>query len=1045
MKTVSGTFWLLLGLALAASLPVAGATNRVARSGEMLGGKPARQLLFDVTGVKTLVLSASGHSWGQAVWGEPVLVSADGARTRLTDLPPAAAQVGWGEFSTNRGPDGQALKIAGRVFTNGFFAHADSFLSFDLDAKFVRFESWVGINDTSRKQGKVVFEARDKEGFEWQQLVERMRRGFTRDCLASLRRALEQEQPRDRQRALRAVTLARQLEPFEKDFNGIRRALDTEPEPLRARLSELQGLVRDIRLLRLDAPLLFVRRHAYFAQHIYDDYIEWHPGGGIYVIENPAAPIEQQVVRPVIDPRTKATLGEGVYRDPELSFDARRLLFAFKGEKDGDTSIHEIGLDGSGLRRLTQPSRDCPCPEPPAGLIGKGHHDIAPSYLPDGRIVFLSTRTAGLVMCFNNFIATLHTMNADGSDLKCISVNNVSEFDPTVLPDGRILYGRWEYVDKTALYMQSLWTINPDGTQETALYKNNLAKPTAVLDARPVPGSPLIVASLTPHNGQAVGAIAMIDPRAGKNTLAAITNFTPEYPTEMDQGLRRGPSDPWPLDEDTVLIANNAESHGPHGVIELLDRFGFRFVIRREKDIACFSPMLIKPQPLPAARPALVKSGEPAKFLLHDVYQGLAGVKRGEVKRLRVLETTTRISGVPPGGRWWNQAFLVSWQGSYDVKNILGVVPVEEDGSAYFEAPPGKALYFQALDGDGRLVQSMRTFVQAAPGVTRSCQGCHVADDDAAPVHRENLPLALQKPASKIAAESWGQGFIDFPTMVQPVLDRNCVRCHGGEEGIASGYDYSGGWTWAFSIAYETMLKNTLTGFLNCNNASVKTAEILPPRTHGSGASPLAEELVNGHHGRLREMPSAERDLLLAWMDANCNYHGTWDYTTNATCESIVPLRDKLIAEMDKAGCLRCHQKEIGNDWVNLTSPEYSRILRAPLGKTADGLGLSWCRERKARQVRVPLVTQKIQPPDVFKPAQDEERDPDGEIFTPFADARAAGYRAMLAIIQSGREEALKKPRVDMPGAVVVGGKCRELPPLTPPQPPQLSRVPASK
>ena len=150
--------------------------------------------------------------------------------------------------------------------------------------------------------------------------------------------------------------------------------------------------------------------------------------------------------------------------------------------------------------------------------------------------------------------------------------------------------------------MQSLWTINPDGTQETALFKNNLAKPTAVLDARPVPGCGLIVATLTPHNGQSVGAIAMLDPKVGKNNLAALTNFTPEYPTEMDQGLTRGPCDPWPLDADTVLIANNAPEHGAHGVIELVDRYGFRFIIRREPDISCYAPMLIKPTPVPPVR-----------------------------------------------------------------------------------------------------------------------------------------------------------------------------------------------------------------------------------------------------------------------------------------------------------------------------------------------------------------------------------------------------------------------------------------------------------
>ena len=997
-------------------------TAQAVETQSLRGGEPAQHLVVDVTGWETLDLMATGYSWGQAAWCEPILQKSDGKTVRVADLTPAAVQVGWGSFSVNKGPDGKPLSVGGRQFTHGIFAHADSHVTYVLDGAYTRFEAWVGVNHTAEKRGRVVFAVRDDRDFQQRQVWEKLRRMFTREALAKLQRSLAKD-------GERMAELRRRLGEFERDFDELRRGLENDPKTVHARLEAFQALVGEIHRAKLTAPLLFVKHHPYFAAHIYDDHLTWHPGGGIHIIENPWAPMEQQIVRPVIDPTTKETLGEGVYRDPDISFDGKRMLFAFKGEAKGDTSIYEIGLDGTGLRRLTNPSRDGVCRERPTGLIGEGGHDYSPCYLPDGRIVFVSTRTAGLVMCFNNHIATLHTMNADGSDLKTISVNNVTEFDPAMLPDGRVLYGRWEYVDKTALYIQSIWTVNPDGSQETALFKNNLAKPTAVLDARPVPGSDLICASLTPHNGQSVGAIAMINLKLGKNNLAAITNFTPEYPTEMDQGLRRGPCDPCPLDEDFVLIANNAENHGPHGVIEMIDRFGFRTVIRREPDISCYSPMPIQPHRLPPVIPSMIKPREPAKFFVHDVYQGLDGVKRGEVKQLRVLETTSRVSGLPAGGRWWNQAFLVSWQGSYDVKNVLGVVPVEADGSAYFEAPPGKAIYLQALDKHGRLIQSMRTFVQAVPGVTRSCQGCHIKDDNIAPVSFSARPQAMARAASQIKSESWGRGFLDYPTMVQPVLDRNCVPCHGGEKGIAGGLDFNGGWTRAFNISYETFIKNTLAGFLNCHNSSVHTAEILPPRTHGSAAARLAEMLLKDH----AKLTTAERDLLLAWMDGNCNYYGTWNYTEHATCNVILKTGEQLTAEMQKAGCIKCHQPVIGNDWINLQTPERSRILRAPLARVEGGLGLAWCRDRKAQPIRVPLVTQKIQPPDVFRPARDAAPDHNGNVVTLFSNMQNAAYQSFLAIIVKGREEALKTPRVDMPGAQAIPGKCRELPPLTPP------------
>ncbi len=808
-------------------------------------------------------------------------------------------------------------------------------------------------------------------------------------------------------------------------------AISAEPEP-----------TEKLDLASLDAPLLFVKRHPYFAGHIYDDYYTWHPGGGIHIIENPTAPPAKRKIRPVIDPTTPETLGEGVYRDPEISWDAKRLLFAFKPSQHAGTSIYEINIDGTGLRRITDPVTACAANAPPVRAFGHGRHDITPAYLPDGRIVFTSTRPAGRVPCFNSEVDVLHVMNADGSDVHPISVNNVNEFDPSVLPDGRILYGRWEYVDKTALYMQSLWTVFPDGTNETALYANNLPKPTAVLDARPVPGSELVVAALTPHNGQAVGAIAMIDPRLGKNDLGAITNFTPEYPTEMDQGLKRGPSDPWPINSDLVLVANNGDDR-KHGVIQLLHRDGRRVVVHSEPDISCYSPMLVKPRRVPTAiAPTTSKTKEPGRFLVRDVYQDLEGVERDTVKHIRVIEETTRVSGIPDGGRWWNQAFLVSWQGAYVVKNILGVIPVHADGSAHFEAPSGRALYFSALDAEGREIQRMRTFVQAAPGVTRSCIGCHESKMTAP--RNVRRAVAQNLPPARPQAEPWGSGFIDYPTMIQPVLDRNCVRCHGGEKGIAAGIDLTGGWTWAFSISYETLLKNTLTGFLNCHNSSTRSGEILPPRTLGSGAAPLTDLLLSGHKDRIPNLTNEDIRLVMAWMDTNSNYYGTWNWSEEATCQAILDAGSELTQAMADAGCQRCHDKTIPNDAVNLRTPRLSRILRAPLtkpekrGNNANkkapdpetGYGLALCRDRKAPKPLYPLVTQKNQPPDVVNPAKAHRPDPSGEKVVSFNSTKDTHYRTMLRIIQDARRQALSKPRVDMPGANIVPGLCRQLSPL---------------
>ncbi|MHC4565197.1 MAG: LamG-like jellyroll fold domain-containing protein, partial [Planctomycetota bacterium] len=597
---------------------------------------------------------------------------------------------------------------------------------------------------------------------------------------------------------------------------------------------------------------------------------------------------------------------------------------------------------------------------------------------------------------------------------------------PAPLPDGRILYGRWEYVDKTALYMQSLWTMLPDGTQETALFANNTAKPTALLDARPVPGTSLVVASLTPHNGQAVGAIAIVDPRLGKNELGAVTNFTPEYPVLMDQGLRDGPCDPWPLSENDIIFANNAI--GAHGIIELVDRDGHRDLVHAEPDISCFAPMLVKPRRRPMVVSEMTAENGNGRFMVHDIYRGLAGVRRGQVKWLRIVEETTRVSGIPGGGRWWNQAFLVSWQGAYVVKNILGVVPVNEDGSAYFEVPAGRALYFQALDEQGREIQRMRTFVQAAPGVTRSCVGCH-ENKMTVPANKKATIAHRQPPAIPVA-ESWGSGYVDYTTMIQPILDRHCVNCHGGDDDIAAGIDLSGGWTWAFNISYETLLQNNLVGFIRCHNSDTTSSDILAPRTIGSGAAPLTKLLLDGHEGRVPALTKRERDLMMAWMDTNSNYYGTWNWTEYATCEAILSAGSALAAEMKQAGCTNCHQAAIGNDWINLQHPQRSRILRAPLKKSVAGSGLAWCRRRKAQTGRLPLVTQRNMPPDVFRPPNWPERDPQGQVSVTFESTDNPHYQNMLGIIRRARIEALNHARVDMPGAKINPGVCRYIVPV---------------
>lgn len=800
---------------------------------------------------------------------------------------------------------------------------------------------------------------------------------------------------------------------------------------------------------QLDAPLLFVKRHSYTGIHIYDTYYQWNPGGGIYIIENPGDPPGEHRVRPVIDAHTPETLGEGIYSDPDLSWDATRILFNFKGEESGSTAIYEIGIDGQGLRMLSNPL-EC------ASSCGRfaNQHDVCPAYLPDGRIVFKSTRPNGLVPCNNTGVDILHIMDADGGNVRRLSVNNVNEFDPCVMPDGRILHGRWEYVDKTALTQQSLWTIFPDGSFETALYANNLVRPEAFLDARPIPGAPhLIVATFARHNSTPRGSIGIVDTRVSKNDPAALFNFDyPDDPTN-DTG---DSCEPWPLDDQVILFSGRPAGAG-RNVIEIRDRSGRRELVHADPDICCHSPIPLKPRAVPAVLPdGVATDGAWGGFYLQNVYDGLSGVEHGEVKWLRIIEETSRTSPSPGGGGPYNQTFLVSAALAFGVKNYLGIVPVEEDGSARFEAPAGRAIYLQALDDDMRLVQSMRTFVQATPGVTRSCIGCH-EPKFGAPANI-GIRAGHRREPVRPQPESWGTGHIDYASMVQPVLDRHCVECHGGEKGFAAGLDLTGGWTEHFNISYENLVSRrdnqmtaTLIAGIDCMNGTAHwSARLFGPREHGSGAAPLADILAKGHGGRIPGLSRRERDLLMAWIDTNGLYYGTWDYTDGGPeLGAYKETRSAVVAEMRNAGCMSCHERDgqfnFESDWINLERPELSRVLRAPLAKGGDGHGQALCLDKAVdpRRKRVRLLVNgnyahAVQPLDRYV-EEGRMPPPDGVPADPaptFDSTDNPHYQTMLAAIRKGRRDALAAGRVDMPHAVVIAGHSRHFTPPSVPEPP---------
>ncbi|MCX5671118.1 MAG: discoidin domain-containing protein [Planctomycetota bacterium] len=531
-----------------------------------------------------------------------------------------------------------------------------------------------------------------------------------------------------------------------------------------------------------------------------------------------------------------------VLADPLLNFD--KLLFVRR--QTYTSSLRQVSPDGADEPEMIK-------------AYGHGYDDLDPCYLPDGRIMFASTRAKRAVLCHNAFTTTcLHVMNADGTGLRPVSGNTANEFTPVAGADGRVIYTRWEYVDKGCGDVQSLWTVNPDGSRSAHLYKNNVSRPATLIDCRDIPGSHRFVAVGAPHMPLAVGPVILIDTHVTQLGPEAMTNLTPEirypghagYPT-ADKGFYK---EPWPLSEKLFLAAYSPERDPSAAAgygLYLLDGAGNRELIYKDAEMSCFEPVPLRPrrsppQIPPAANPDGLKGG--ATLVMIDVYQGLTGIERGRVKYLRVMEDLPKpwdASWRSPGqgDSMGLQNPAVSLKGHFAIKKVWGVVPVEEDGSACFTVPAEKNLYFQALDADYMELQRMRTLVNMMPGEHRSCIGCH-EPRTMAPTPRR--VLALLRPPRTPAPQpgETGPRMVHYPLDVQPVLDKHCVTCHGGAEPKGK-LDLSGEPTTLFSRSYENLINRKL-----INNIDVDPRDAYvpaePPLTFGSHRSTLIERIRKG-------------------------------------------------------------------------------------------------------------------------------------------------------------------------------------------------------
>ncbi len=689
--------------------------------------------------------------------------------------------------------------------------------------------------------------------------------------------------------------------------------IDVEESEARFALFEKACKLR--RIIAFSNPLLdfdklvFITRHRSGFNHMCDQYyaVNAKPGGSLFVLDDPFGeePQARDILADSVVQRGRLkgrSLAGGSFVAPDLSYDAKQMVFAYvecqgdrahrhhtdpsRGHWDEGWSYHlfKVGIDGSGLEQLTDGT----------------WNDFDPCWLPNGRVAFITERRGGYLRCGRTCPTyTLFDMEPDGSDIRCLSFHETNEWHPSVTHDGRIIFTRWDYVDRYGCTAHLPWITTLDGRDSRAVHGNFAprgSRPDMELDVRAIPGSNKFVATAAPHHGQAFGSIVVVDPRiVDDDRMAPVKRFTPEVRFPETQGGAQVYGTAWPLSEDFSLCVydvtmkpsmgrqGGAHLRGNYGIY-LIDSFGNKELIYRDPTVACQSPMPLRPkalQPVIPTRVDLLTNKDPdlgrpsteaekaleATVSVVNVYDSLRPwPDKTRITALRVIQILPM--SVPSGGPPHETRVRMPSAGDSVVlaRNVLGTVPVEEDGSAHFIVPAHKEILFQAVDQRGLAVQSMRSATYLQAGEHLVCQGCHEQKHRAARL-AVNIPLALRRPPSRLEADVEGSNPFSYPRLVQPVLDRHCADCHAKHPDET------------FVLSKEPLQKKFYASYANLApkygfHAYGESHRTMPGR-FGAYGSKLLEILDAGHYDV--KLSEEEMHRITLWLDCCSMFYGVYE------------------------------------------------------------------------------------------------------------------------------------------------------------------------
>lgn len=573
--------------------------------------------------------------------------------------------------------------------------------------------------------------------------------------------------------------------------------------------------------------------------------------------------------------------------DVDLHFDGDRLLFAMPDDQLR-WQIFELQADGRGLRQLS-----------PSDHPDVHHYD--PCYLPNGNIAFISTAPLQGVPCNAGVIVgMMYLMDGDGNHIRQVCFEQDHDYNPSVLNDGRVLYLRWDYTDTPHVWNRVLMSMNPDGTGQMEFYGSNSYWPNAVFFGRAVPGHPTKIAGIvTGHHEGRVGDLVIFDAAQGRHEVEGVVQRIPGRGQKVEAEIEDKLTEhnwpkflhPYPLSEKYYLVSCKPTPDSLWGIY-LVDVFDNMVLIREEEQQALLEPIPFRPSFKPPVIPDKVQPHrKDALVLMTDVYSGpgLKDVPRGTVKSLRVFTYHfgyQKLAGID---------HRVGTDGPWEVKRVLGTVPVEADGSAFFRVPAKYPISVQPLDEGGKAVALMRSWMTAMPGETVSCVGCHERQSSAPPSRKA---LAVQRAPSELQAWHGPVRGFSFQAEVQPVLDRYCVGCHNGQpspdgptipdlrgaQGKFVVYEHGkpqlkvvagetkeqllGKYAGVFEPSYIELRQYVRVGKLESD------LHLLPPKEFHADTSELIQMLRKGHHHV--ELDAEAWDRLITWIDLNAPCHGAW-------------------------------------------------------------------------------------------------------------------------------------------------------------------------